>query len=150
MEVFRIVHRKWSSRLMASGYAARWNSNGMFVIYSAQNASLACLENLVHRNGVGLDSDFMLLTIAIEDSVSRLEINLENLPIGWSNATEKGHLLCRKIGDDWLKNQQSGLLTVPSAIIANEKNILINPNHKDFEKISITIVQPFAFDKRLR
>ncbi len=149
MEVFRITHKKWSNNLVASGYAARWNSNGVFVIYSAQNCSLACLENLVHRNGFGNDVDFCLLTIFVSDSVKTIAIDEKNLPNDWNENNEKAHMLCRKIGDEWIKSQKSALLIVPSAIIANEKNVLINPNHKDFNKIIIQSAKPFSFDKRL-
>lgn len=149
MEVFRICSTKWANRLTASGLASRWNSNGFFVIYAAQNSSLACLENLVHRNGFGFDADFSLVTIFIDDAVSTNEILIENLPLKWNGKDEKSHLLCRPIGDNWLKSQDYCLLTVPSAIIQNEKNILINPNHFDFKNVKIQSIEPFSFDKRL-
>lgn len=149
MEVFRITHSKWADKLVASGYQARWNSNGFYVIYSAENCSLACLENLVHRNGFGLNGDFSLVTISIPDSIKKIEIDIKNLPIGWNGNDEKSQLLCQKVGNDWLRNQQTAVLIVPSAIIAKEKNILINPNHRDFDKIKLKSVQSFSFDKRL-
>jgi len=148
MEVFRIVHSKWANTLTASGYAARWNSTGLFVIYAASTCSLACLENLVHRNGFGNDSDYSLLTISFPNTIKTLDVDSKKLPIGWNNVTENGHLICRAIGDSWLRNQQSAILFVPSAIIPKEQNVLINPNHPDFKKIKFTI-QEFAFDKRL-
>ena len=148
MEVYRIVHSKWSTTLNAPGYAARWNSNGVFIIYTAENCSLACLENLVHRNGFGLDSDFNLLTVTIPNSVKTIELKQSDLSKGWNDLSEKGHLICRSIGDNWIKNQQSAILIVPSAIILNEKNVLINPNHPDFKKIKFS-KQAFIFDKRL-
>ena len=147
MEVFRIVHSKWANSLTASGYAARWNSTGLFVIYAAENCSLACLENLVHRNGFGNDSDYSLLTISFPITIKTIEIYSKDLPKDWNNATENGHLICRTIGDTWIRNQKSAILFVPSAIIPNEKNVLINPNHPDFKKIKFA-TQPFAFDKR--
>ncbi len=149
MDVFRITHRKWSDKLVGSGYAARWNSNGIFAIYGAENASLACLENLVHRNGFGLDSDYCLIIISIPNAISKIEIKSTDLPTNWTNNDEKAHLICRKYGDNWIRNQKSAILIVPSAIITNEKNIIINPNHKDFLKIEIKLIQPFSFDKRL-
>jgi RES domain-containing protein len=149
MDVFRITHLKWSNRLVASGYAARWNSNGTFVIYSAESASLACLENLVHRNGFGLDTNYSLITISIPNAITKIEIKSSDLPSNWNLNDEKAHLICRKYGDDWIRNQKSAILIVPSAIITNEKNIIINPNHKDFSKIEIKEIQTFSFDKRL-
>ena len=148
MEIFRIVHSKWANSLTASGYAARWNSTGLFVIYAAENCSLACLENLVHRNGFGNDSDYSLLTISFPKAIKTQEIDPKILPKDCNNTTENGHLICRAIGDSWIRNQQSAILFVPSAIIPKERNVLINPNHSDFKKIKF-YKQQFAFDKRL-
>ena len=148
MEVFRITTKKWANSLTASGYAARWNSNGIYMIYTASSRSLACLENLVHRNGIGLKAEFCVMLIDIPKNVSSLEINPDDLPVGWDLLDEKAHLLCRKIGDNWQKNQSSCILYVPSAIIKEEKNILINPNHRDFSKIKISKIDEFLFDDR--
>ena len=134
MQVFRITKSKWADKLTASGYQARWNSNGFFVIYSAENCSLACLENLVHRNGFGLDVDFSLVTILVPDAIKKIVIDIKKLPIGWNSNDEKSQLQSQQIG---------------SAIIAGEKNVLINPNHPDFDKIKIKLTEPFNFDKRL-
>ena len=149
MEVYRITHSKWADKLAASGYAARWNSSGLFVIYAAENISLACLENLVHRNGFGLDANFSLITITIPDEIPIVELKSAILPDNWNNNDEKAHLICRKYADAWVRSQKSSVLIVPSAIIENEKNIIINTNHADFLKIKITKIQPFSFDKRL-
>ncbi len=150
MEVFRITHKKWSDKLSASGYAARWNSNCVYMIYAAENRSLACLENLVHRNGFGLDNDYFVMTISIPKSVSVEEILPHQLPEFWNDLDEKGHLLCRTIGDNWIREQSSCVLIVPSAIIPEERNIIINPNHLHFKKIKIKNVTSFAFDNRLK
>lgn len=149
LEVYRITHKKWATKLSASGYAARWNSTGVYMIYAAENRSLACLENLVHRNGFGLDVDFYVMTILIPKSVSIEEIQSNQLPENWNNLDENAHLLCRTIGDNWIREQTSCVLLVPSAIIEGERNIIFNPNHKDFKKITIKKVSSFAFDNRL-
>jgi RES domain-containing protein len=149
LEVYRITHKKWATKLSASGYAARWNSTGVYMIYAAENRSLACLENLVHRNGFGLDVDFCVMTILIPKSVSIEEIQSNQLPENWNNLDENAHLLCRTIGDNWIREQTSCVLLVPSAIIEGERNIIFNPNHKDFKKITIKKVSSFAFDNRL-
>ncbi len=60
MEVFRIVHSKWANSLTASGYAARWNSNGLYLIYAAENCSLACLEQNLHQ---GIVNQHLVLLI---------------------------------------------------------------------------------------
>ena len=148
MESYRITTKKWATTLQASGFASRWNSGGKFVIYSAENRSLACLENLVHRNGFGLNSDFCVVTILIPDDITTLQITSNQLPKNWDDLSEVGHLICRDFGDKWLDSQTAAVLIVPSVIIKNEQNILLNPNHQDFKKIKIVATDNFLFDER--
>ena len=67
MEVFRIVHNKWSDKLTASGLPARWNSAGIFMIYTASSRSLACLENVVHMGSLDLVKPFVIMVISIPE-----------------------------------------------------------------------------------
>ena len=150
MEAFRITTKKWANKLTASGFAARWNSEGIFVLYAAENRSLACLENLVHRNGFGLNDNFCVITISIPDHLKTTEISIGNLSEGWDFQDEAAHLICRNFGDQWIFDQRYAVLKVPSAIVKNEFNILINPNHKDFGKIVLKSIEKFTFDNRLK
>ena len=149
MEVFRITKTKWARELSASGYAARWNSNGKFIIYAAESRSLACLENLVHRNGFGYDNDYCVISILIPEKIAKFQINSVDLPVKWNQTNEESIVKCQLIGDNWLRNQKSAVLFVPSSLIANEYNILINPNHQDFQFIKIKKTESFTFDSRL-
>jgi RES domain-containing protein len=146
MIVYRICLEKWSKKLRASGRAARWNSDGVHLIYTAGSRALACLENLVHRSGEGFDTFFRLMIIEIPDDVNIGEIKEDGLPKTWYEG--KNYLICRTIGDLWLKERTVCVLKVPSAIIPEEFNYLIHPNHPDFNKISIIKTLPFKFDRR--
>ena len=148
MKTYRITTKKWASTLQGSGYASRWNSSGKFVIYSAENRSLACLENLVHRNGFGLNADFCMSTILIPDDIIIMLLTVDDLPKNWDDLSEVGHLICRDFGDKWLDSQKATVLIVPSVIIKNEQNILLNPSHQDFKKIKIVATDNFLFDER--
>jgi len=103
---------------------------------------------LVHRNGFGTTNNFSLLTILLPDTIIIKQITSNDLPIGWNDTTEKGHLICREIGDHWIRSQDSVCLLVPSAIIDGEMNVLINPHHPDFSKVTF-ISKEFSFDTRL-
>lgn len=147
MLVFRICLAKWSHRLTASGFGVRWNSKGRFVIYTASSRSLACLENLVHRSGEGLNESFKLLTIEIPKTLKIHEVKLKELSKNWSDFNNSNY--CKKIGDMWLDKHESAVMKVPSAIIPDENNYLINPNHNDFKKISLAKIENFTFDPRI-
>jgi RES domain-containing protein len=145
--VYRITTAKWAGILSGSGYPARWNSKGVFVIYTASNRALACLENLVHRSGEGLHGVFKITEIEIPDSASITTITDTELPTGWHRP--ENYNLCREIGDRWIQEGNSLLLSVPSAIIRDESNLLINPNHAEFTRVNVNEVTAFEFDRRL-
>jgi RES domain-containing protein len=148
MVVYRITLAKWADKLTGSGYPARWNDKGYYVIYTAESRALACLENLVHRSGEGLNESFRFIEIDIPDSVSANRIYPEKLPADWHLI--QGYPACQTIGKRWLENQKSCILKVPSSIIEAECNILINPNHPEFKQISIRNTGEFSFDDRLK
>jgi RES domain-containing protein len=147
MTVFRITYPEFT-KLTASGKAARWNKEGEFVIYSAENIALACLENAVHRSGEGLVGSFRLLTIEIPKKVSIHNISIVNLPIEWTS--RRNFDICQDISTSWLNTLKTCVLSVPSVIIPLEKNYLINPQHPDFKYIKLLSVEEFTFDNRIK
>lgn len=147
MEVYRICLEKWSHSLIPSGRAARWNSDRVQLLYTAGSRSLACLENLVHRSGEGSNANFRIMVIEIPDDIKQVEIVLKDLPKKWAEVSHYEY--CRRIGDDWIRKGKTCLLTVPSSIISQEKNILLNPAHPEFNRIKLKRAEKFYFDQRL-
>lgn len=148
MRVYRITLEKYAHKLFASGRVARWNSNGVFVIYTSSSRSLACLENVVHRSGEGLNHLFSTMVIDIPDDLLIAEVSLDLLSRDWRNFENQS--ITRRFGDRWAEEAESAVLKVPSAIVAEEYNYLINPIHPDFSKIQLIETAPFEFDSRLR
>lgn len=147
MIVYRIVLEKYAL-LAASGFEARWNSNGNKVIYTSSSRALACLENVVHRSGEGLHDNFRTLVIDIPNTERIEKITEKDLPKNWQQYAME--YLCRRIGDDWFYRQDSLILQVPSSIIPNEVNYLINAQHKNFKKVKLKNIEPFLFDTRIK
>jgi RES domain-containing protein len=151
MEVFRICHNKWAGELIASGFPGRWNSKDIYTIYSAASRSLACLENIVHTSGISLSKDmYKVIVIKIPKSVEIKKVSLSELPKNWHLPTGESYEICQAIGDQWNLKKESAILEVPSAIITNEMNYLINTLHKDFKKIKLVSSEPFFFDPRIK
>ncbi len=148
MKVYRITLNKWSKDLKASGYPGRWNSKGIFVIYTSSSRALASLENVVHRTSEGLNSLFSVIVIDIPSQLQIKEINQSKLPRDWFEYDNYSN--CQEIGDQWINEAKYPVLRVPSAIINKEYNFLINPNHKHFGKIKIKKVESFKFDPRIK
>ncbi|WP_295721866.1 RES family NAD+ phosphorylase [Mucilaginibacter sp.] len=148
MLVYRIALAKYSGKLMASGRAARWNPNDMEMIYTASSRSLACLENVVHRNQIGLTMAFNVTTIKIPDNINISNIKITDLPPDWRDFNQMP--LTQSIGEKWIIEKKSAILAVPSSIIDEEINYLLNPGHDDFKKIKLVTTMPFAFDQRIK
>lgn len=147
MIVYRITLAQWAGKFTASGRAARWNSNGHFMLYAASTRALACLENMVHRRSTGKDDLFRVTLIQIPDDLKIKKINKSKLPANWQDYIN--YTTCQAIGDEWLKENNTAVLQVPSAIISEEYNYLINPRHPDFNLIKMHSIEKFAFDERL-
>lgn len=148
MQVFRIALAKYSNNLIASGRAARWNPNDVEIIYAAGSQSLACLENVVHRNQIGLNQAFKVMTIEIPDDIRISNLDMKKLPADW---TEYHNIpLTQEIGAKWINEGKSAILRVPSSIIIAEFNYLINPRHVDFKFIKTLKSDTFIFDRRIK
>ena len=147
MIVYRISLAKWAGRLTPSGRAARWNNNGHFMIYAASTRALACLENMVHRRSIGPDDLFRVTLIEIPDDLTLKKLDKKKLPVAWHEYIN--YTSCQAIGDAWLNQNKSAVLQVPSAIITEEYNFLLNPQHHDFPRIKILSTENFSFDERL-
>jgi len=147
MEIYRITLAKYADSLVASGRAARWNSKGRHVIYAAESRSLACLENLVHRSGLALQQDFRTLVISIPSNGKVETVSISDLPPDWRSLLNLSP--CQQIGDAWLSEQRSLLLRVPSVIIPEEYNYVLNTQHPEFKNVRIERMEPFLFDPRV-
>ena len=148
MEVFRISAPRYAQSLTASGVANRWNAAGQYIIYTAATASLACLENVVHRGAEGLQAPFKLMQLEIPDQVLIEEVTADLLPTGWQQVTS--YPQCQEIGGAWYQLRRSAVLKVPSAIITSEANYLINTSHPDFGLIKLLGAENFIFDPRIK
>lgn len=107
------------------------------MIYAAETAALAVLEVRVHLDldWDTLPDDYVLMSIDVGTIVPGTIADLPDNP--------------RAIGDEWLRSGRSALLRVPSWIVPESQNVLINPVHSDASSITISSIRPFAFDKRL-
>ena len=146
MIVYRITTDKWCRNLQASGNTARWNTKGSFMIYTAGSRALACLENIVHRSGEMGGKVYKVMLIEIPTSLKIHEIKKTSMHKDWKSLTNFSY--CQQKGTQWLKESSTAILRVPSVIIEEEFNYLVNPQHSQFKKIKLVDVEDFSFDAR--
>jgi|SRR5690554_499541 len=149
MEIFRISHQKHAQQLTSSGHANRWNKRNEFVIYTGSSRSLSTLELVVHRNSIQCTPEYKVMIISIADEESLFEqISLKDLPDNWRSF--KTYPLLQQIGSDWYREQRSLILKVPSAVILQEYNYIINTQHQAFkDKVQLVRNEDYFFDGRL-
>ena len=150
MRVFRLSKKKYSEELSGKGASKsgnRWNSKGTEIIYTAESRALAMAEVAVHLTLATLPRDYVMIQIEIPDNISVKEIKSEDLEENWNN--HPPNVTTQTIGDDFIDSNAACLLKVPSAVVPGDLNYLINPNHKEFQKVKIIDVKEFPFDKRL-
>lgn len=133
----------------AKATGGRWNRKGNAVMYCASTISLACLETVVHLASGGLPLNRYLVEIVVPDNVwkARKFITHTTAPVGW-DALPAGKVSL-DAGDGWLTGAGSALLEVPSIVVPEEQNVLINPVHPDSARITATIRRKWQYDSRL-
>ena len=127
-------------------FGGRWNSRGTRILYTTRSLSLAALEMPVHLNDEELLSAYSFAAAEFDESLVLPIEEFQTLPENWSSSPP---LEIQRIGDDWVKNNISVVLKVPTSVLPVESNYLIHVAHPDFSKINLSEPQKFAFDKRL-
>ena len=126
----------------------RWNEPGTPIVYTAGSLSLAALEVLVHLNPDRLPDDLVAYGIALPtESLQARRVEMTELPDGWDRQAEGPGL--RRIGETWAQERETPILDVPSAVIPEERNYLINPRHEAAANVRIDRQRPFDFDPKL-
>jgi RES domain-containing protein len=148
MKVYRITNTIYKDDISGSGaalFGARWNTKGFPLLYTSTHISLAALEMLVNILFSEVSNKYSLLTLQLPDNLYKEAIELKQLKNNWQYDVSYSQF----IGTEFCKTKKTLALNVPSAVIAEERNILINPKHPDFKKIKIITSNEFIFDKRL-
>lgn len=150
MLIYRISSPKFIEDLSGTGakqYGGRWNDKGISMVYFAMSRAMAVMEVLVHLRPVALDQDFALAIFEIPDD-DMLTIKAKDLPENWKEETEIEAL--KKIGNQFIKDNRQLVMKVPSAILEEEHNIILNPNHPQAVKVKLIEKRVFRFDKRFK
>ncbi len=154
MRVYRIEREKHLKQTLhgigaslSNGF--RWNSIQTCMVYTAENRALAMLEIAVHLDlSEDLPQDRYLVVIDIPDNLSIMHINENQMPKGWDSKPPMR--FTQRLGDQFISEKHSAVLKVPSSIVPEEYNYLLNPHHPDMKKIKIVSKQKIIIDSRLK
>ena len=147
MKIYRLSREKYVRDLSGTGArlcGGRWSSRGKNALYGAENISSAKLEVAVHLDLDLIPHDYGLLVIEISEKATVKVLEKSTLSEDWDPIphSESTQLL----GDYFLDENKLLLLKVPSAIVHQEYNFILNPNHPSFSSVKITYSESFTFD----
>ncbi len=134
------------SGMGAGKTGGRWNSKGVPMVYASGNLALAVLEMAVNLPSPKLLQDFRCIPLEFDEELA-VALAGKDLPTDWDNRPPSPST--RSVGDLWVKEAQSTVFKVPSVVVPQEHNYLVNPNHSDFADIRIGKPIPFRFDPRI-
>jgi RES domain-containing protein len=148
MKVYRISRCRYIDDLSGTGaamYPGRWNNKGTYVLYTAATPSLALLESVVHMSNIPV-TDYCMVTLEVPDE-NIAELQEKNLPENWRQHPPPDAL--KVIGDSFVRNNKALALKLPSAIMPEDFNVLLNPNHTTFKKVKVIDKRDVFVDERL-
>jgi len=150
LTLWRVVKSRYRDEALSGEgarlYGGRWSSPGYPVIYCSQHLSLAILEILVHTQRTNMLSGYDQINLGIDPQYIK-SVNPESLPENWNDPFPSQDL--RNIGDSWFDIGESLALEVPSVILPQERNYLINPTHGQFKSLILGDPETITLDPRL-
>jgi RES domain-containing protein len=128
-------------------FPGRWNHEGVAVVYTSAHLSLAALELLVHLDQRHLQRPLFAFSVELPEE-SLETVTQARLPAGWAASAPSD--ATKTLGSEWAQGKRSLALAVPSAVVPQELNVLLNPAHPRFGELTMSGPQAFSFDPRLR
>ena len=148
--VSRILRKRYAKAPFdgegAYRHGGRWSSPGVRLAYPSEHLSLAIIEYFVHLDRDDPPPDLVVATADVPDDVSRVDVAPARLPATWRQTPAPAELAA--IGDRFARARRAAILVVPSALVPDEFNWLLNPEHPDFRRLRIHPAEPFSYDAR--
>jgi RES domain-containing protein len=150
--VFRLAQKRYKNQAFSGEGAihapGRWHDKGHEVVYTASSRALAILEILAQTDAEEMP-DYFMVPADIPKTIfgNRRIIQASALPKNWRTYPSPPAL--QIIGSGWIQQAKELVLEIPSVIVPEEPNYLLNPAHPDFKKTEIGKPQTFTFDPRI-
>lgn len=133
----------------AKATGGRWNEVGVAMVYAASSRALACLETLVHLNAGGLPLNRYLVEIEVPDDLWQAAERATAASVGLGWDAEPAARASIAFGTQWANSKRSALLIVPSVIVPEENNLLINPSHPAAAGLQARKLRRWLYDPRM-
>ena len=141
IRAWRLSKARYAEDLTGQGAALdgqRWNQPGQRAVYLGMTPEITVLEVLVHLNGV-LSAPLVLCGYDVPDTPGLIK-EADPIPHGQASAA---------FGGDWLRTGQQLGLVLPSVVVPQARNLLLNPLHPAMARVALVHQEPFQLDQRL-
>ena len=150
MMLFRLSKTKYADDLSGKGAeisGGRWNSKGIPMIYTAESRALCIAELAMHLPLGTVPKDFSFISFTLPDNIPVFNLPKDQLPSNWNEYPHPNET--QEIGDSFIKENKCLLMKVPSVVVYEEYNYLINPRHILIQKVQVSDLASFKFNDRL-
>ena len=150
MKIYRVTKKEFVKDLSGEGarlYGGRWNKKGHPMLYFSQHLSLCVLEMLTRIDFEFLSDDYAFIEVEIADKLIIPSERITSISKNWR--ADPPTFATQEFGSKWLASEANFALSVPSAVLPNELNVLVNPNHKLISKLKITNSGKLDLDPRV-
>ncbi len=150
MNVYRLGKTKYATDLIGEGarlHGGRWNNKMVGCLYTSQSRALALLEYTVNVNIDDIPRALSFTIIEIPDSNIKI-LDEPALPWDWKLSPAPSSTMA--FGSNLLLAAREPVIRVPSAIIPDEFNYLLNPLHPASKRFKIIDVSDFVYDVRIK
>ncbi|MEO8385415.1 MAG: RES family NAD+ phosphorylase [Betaproteobacteria bacterium] len=149
MRVWRLAREPYCQDRIGEGakmFGGRWNAVGTGILYCSSTRSLAALEYLAHLGNVH-PNDVVLVGVELPGDCKIDHPDIKTLPEDWASPFPSPN--CQAWGTAWCHNSGALAIALPSAIVPEEENIIVNTAHPDMAKVTLKPIRRFNFDLRL-
>jgi RES domain-containing protein len=128
-------------------FGGRWNLRGTPAVYLSESLALAALEVFVHLGPAHRHIDLVSIRVDVPDTLPVDELDTADLPADWRS--EPPPRSTQQLGNEWIAREGAALLRVPSVLIPQESNLLVDPLGPGADELIVGVPQPFGFDPRM-
>jgi RES domain-containing protein len=150
--VWRLARPEFADELDGEGarlFGGRWNSRGRRALYTSSHLSLSVLEAYVNIPAELRDDlpALQAVQISVPDDAGMARVSQRQLAGLLAGARPLA--ACRSIGDRWIDHDTELVLDVPSVLVPEERNLILNPAHRRMADVKVVSMRTFHFDPRL-
>jgi RES domain-containing protein len=150
MLVFKVGKTRYSGDLSGEGarlHGGRWNHRNIPCVYCSESRALAVLEFSVNAGLEDIPWALSITAIEIPENVIRI-VSLKELPANWQSLPAPAST--KDFGSGLLARDDFAVFRLPSVVIPQEFNYLLNPKHPQSGKFKVRMVEDFNFDPRIK